>query len=361
MIQVQKLNLDKSKRMIITSDIHGNLNLFKRLLDKVNYSSDDYLFINGDLCEKGPNSLEVVNYVRKLINENVFVTKGNCDVVHRYVFNGNEGIIPYIQNRTESILNEMMAKYDKSLDDFLNLQELTVFYKENFSEMINWLESLPIAYETDDYIMVHAGIDNLQDWYETEEATALYAKSFHESDHQSEKTVIVGHWPVINYRSNQICSHNPLLDLEKRIISIDGGNCIKKDGQLNALIIEEGHISFEFVDDLEREVIVTRDHIDTTNRVGAITYPNYEMNVLERETYFTKCENINLKMIQWLKNEYLIEENGKFYSKDDVSMTFLTVKLGECFKIVDDECDGYVLVKKDNGEIGWIPQNCILK
>lgn len=116
MINVQNIELDKTKRSIVISDIHGNFRLFKKLLDKLNYTEEDYLFINGDLCEKGPNSLEVVTYIMALHkkSDKVFVTKGNCDVLFRYVFNGNEGIISYMKKQKNSILNEMLIKNGKS-------------------------------------------------------------------------------------------------------------------------------------------------------------------------------------------------------------------------------------------------------
>lgn len=361
MIEVRKLNLDNTRRIIVTSDVHANLNLFKKLLDKVRFSPDDYLFINGDLCEKGRNSLELVDYVRKMkrTNPNVHITKGNCDVVHQYVMDGNEGILPYIKGRKHSVLNEMMAQYGKVLDDFVNLQALADFYRANFQETLDFLESLPEAYELDDYIIIHAGIDIVEDWYQTDKQKALYTEAFYEKDHQSEKNVIVGHWPVVNYRSNTVSSHNPIIDLQKRIISIDGGNQIKSDGQLNALIIEDGQCSFCYVDELDQEIMIKRDYMDSLHRVGTVTYPNYEVEVIQQEQYFTKCKNINLGTIQWIKSEYIKEKEGRFYCGMDVSVTFLPVKSGETVKIIDDQCEGYALVKKYNGEVGWIPKDCL--
>ncbi|GGA83455.1 metallophosphoesterase [Ornithinibacillus halotolerans] len=360
MLNVQQIKLNNANRVIITSDIHANLSLFKKLLTKVNYSKDDYLIINGDLCEKGPNSLAVIDYVQSLVKDtpNVYVIKGNCDVVHRYVFNGNEGIFQYMRNRKMSVLNEMIDSIGYSLDDFSNLEELANFYRKHFANEINWLESLPTAIEIEDYIIVHAGIDS-QDWLKTDEDTVLYEKAFYNKGHQLDKTVIVGHWPVVNYRSEQVSSHNPLIDLDKRIISIDGGNLIKQDGQLNALIIEGGNLSYTYVDELVNEVMIVKEHIDTTKRVGTVTYPNYEMEITQKEQFFTQCINKKLGCIQWIKNEYLIEQGGHTFSKDDLSVTFLTVKNGEYVKIIDDDCEGYALVKKTSGEVGWIPKECI--
>lgn len=360
MIEVRRLQLDKTKRSIVISDIHANLKLLENLLNKLNYSEEDYLFINGDLCEKGPNSLEVVEFVKNLSEQsnNVYVTKGNCDVVHRYVFDESDGIIPYMNRQKNSVLNEMLTKHCKTIDDFTNLEELAHFYSQYFRDEIEWLESLPIAYETDDFIVIHAGIENMEDWRQTEETFALYAQAFYEQAHQSNKPVIVGHWPVVNYRANQVSSHNPIIDLEKKIIALDGGNQIKKDGQLNALVFQNDKYSYTYVDELTEGIIVQKDHYDSTKRVGTVTYPNYEMRVIMQEEYFSLCENTNLGIEQWVKNEYLLVDELT-YCKNDLSTTFLSVKQGEKIWIVDSECDGYILVKRENGEVGWIPRFCL--
>jgi protein phosphatase len=361
MIEVRQLEIDKSKRTIIISDIHANLALFKKILHKVNYTKEDYLFINGDLCEKGPESLAVIEYAQEVSKQsaNVYITKGNCDVVHRYVFNGNEGIITYMSRQKNSILNEMLAKYSRSIEDFPNLSELASFYRQHFHEEIKWLESRPIAYETEEFILIHAGIENIKDWKRTEEKTALYAQAFYEQGHQADKLVIVGHWPVVNYRAQQISSNNPLIDFDKKIIALDGGNQIKKDGQLNALIIKNGTYSFTYVDELSEDMVIQKDHIDLSGRVGTVTYPNYELKIIKEDEYFTLCENIKLGIQQWIKNEYLLVENEQIHCKSDLSTTFLSVNQGDRVSIVDNECDGYSLVKKTSGEVGWIPKDCL--
>lgn len=363
MIEIKKLELDETRRLIVISDIHGNLELFQKLLQKVNFTERDCLIINGDLCEKGNNSLKVVDYVRKRVESenNIFITKGNCDVVFRYVFNGNEGIRAYMKNRKNSILNEMLTTYDRSIEEFPNLENLADYYLTHFKDTIDWLESLPLAYEFGEYLVIHAGVEIGKELTETDEDYALYAKAFHEAGHDTEKTVIVGHWPVANYRANLVSSHTPLIDEERRIISIDGGNQIKRSGQLNALIIENGACTYTFVDELEKVVRIQKDHIDSTNRLGTVTYPNYEISPLEQGEHFTICENTNLGVKQWIKNEYIVEEEGQYFSRDDLSTTFLSVKEGELVKIIDDECTGYTQIKKENGDIGWIPNYCFHK
>ena len=70
------------RRVLAISDIHGNLDYLKNLLQKVNFSSADALVLVGDLTEKGPDSLGVVRYVMQLAQGgNVWALKGNCDTV----------------------------------------------------------------------------------------------------------------------------------------------------------------------------------------------------------------------------------------------------------------------------------------
>ncbi|WP_313892284.1 metallophosphoesterase [Psychrobacillus sp.] len=361
MIDVRQVQLDKTKRSIVISDIHANLKLFKKLLNKLHYTIDDYLFINGDLCEKGPKSLEVVEFVQNLCEQSdrVFVTKGNCDVLHRDVFDESAGIMAYMNRQKHSILNEMLEKQSKTKEDFTNLKEIGHFYRQHFHNELNWIDSLPIAYETEAFIVIHAGIENIEDWHETEESFALHTDAFYEKDHIANKTVIVGHWPVVNYRATLTSSHNPVIDLDKKVIALDGGNQIKKDGQLNALIIENNNYSYTYVDDLAYEMIVRTEHIDSTDRLGTVTYPNYEMQTIKKEEYFTLCKNSNLGIEQWIKNEYLLTDSESIRCKTDLSTTFLSVTQSEQVWIIDNDCEGFSLVKKGTGEVGWIPKSCL--
>lgn len=54
--KIQMLSLPNDARVIVVSDIHGELDLFLELLEDVQFNEEDYLIINGDLCEKGRNS-----------------------------------------------------------------------------------------------------------------------------------------------------------------------------------------------------------------------------------------------------------------------------------------------------------------
>ena len=51
----------------VLSDIHGNFEIFKRMLDKIQFNSHDQLYILGDICDRGPCSLIFIFIFKNLI------------------------------------------------------------------------------------------------------------------------------------------------------------------------------------------------------------------------------------------------------------------------------------------------------
>ena len=79
-INVQKIFIPKGQRVIITSDIHGNLMYLKGLLHKVAFSKEDILIIAGDIVEKGNKSLATLRYLIELQKTHqVYLVYGNVD------------------------------------------------------------------------------------------------------------------------------------------------------------------------------------------------------------------------------------------------------------------------------------------
>jgi len=47
-LTIKQLEIQQGKRILVTSDIHGHLSYFKKVLKKAGYCSDDLLIIIGD-------------------------------------------------------------------------------------------------------------------------------------------------------------------------------------------------------------------------------------------------------------------------------------------------------------------------
>lgn len=63
------------------SDIHGQYDLFLQMLEKINFSDKDTLYILGDIIDRGPQPLEIYDYIKD--KENIILLLGN----HEEMFN----------------------------------------------------------------------------------------------------------------------------------------------------------------------------------------------------------------------------------------------------------------------------------
>ncbi|MFK4465344.1 metallophosphoesterase [Bacillus sp. RC252] len=365
MEKIQKLLIPKGVRIIVISDIHGELNLLKELLHKVNFKDDDYLIINGDLCEKGNDSIGVVNYVMDLVvsKPNVYVVEGNCEVVVEALVNENPALINYLCTRKNTIFNEWLGKLNITVNEESDIREVKNILMSHFSKEIKWLTELPTAIETEDYIFVHAGLEDRENWRQTDRKNAIAMPEFFNKSHRADKYVIVGHWPVVNY-SKEAPSNNPVIDKEKKIIAIDGGNAIKEAGQLNAFIIQRttsgDTFSYTHVDYFPEYKVMADFNADSEMH-GGVTYPYYYIEPVERMKDFTICKQIETNELLHVKNEYIKQlESGEYTVKTDISCAQISIRKGDTVSLIDDSCMGYDLIKKDGVE-GWIEKGILLE
>lgn len=47
----------------VISDVHGEYDLFIKLLEKIKFSDSDKIIICGDVVDKGPDSVKLLKYV----------------------------------------------------------------------------------------------------------------------------------------------------------------------------------------------------------------------------------------------------------------------------------------------------------
>ena len=164
------------------ADIHGNYDLFSRLMDKIRFSDADTLFVMGDIVEKGPDSIRLARLLFSLPNVQAIV--GN----HEHVF------LNYYHN-----LMRQTEDYD------LVLQKLKDYFQDGYLldwETVDALDSMPYYIETEKFIGVHAGLP-LKNGRLTlpESATEnqlVYDRTFKEPDvlPYGGKCVFFGHTPT---------------------------------------------------------------------------------------------------------------------------------------------------------------------
>lgn len=159
---VAYVDFKKYKRIIVMSDIHGDLDGFTEVLDKVKFSEEDALVIVGDILEKGAHSLELLHLVMQYVKAgNTYMMAGNNDVwIFKWFDNiySDEDILWYVNAEKRSILVEMMQQLNMKCSKTEDVQVLKNAIEENFSEEIDFLAGLPHIMESNIATFVHAGI-----------------------------------------------------------------------------------------------------------------------------------------------------------------------------------------------------------
>ena len=59
----------------VMSDLHGRYDKYTEMLNKIHFTSDDELYILGDICDRGPSSAQI--YLDIMKRENVHCVMGN--------------------------------------------------------------------------------------------------------------------------------------------------------------------------------------------------------------------------------------------------------------------------------------------
>ncbi|QHQ61323.1 metallophosphoesterase [Anaerocolumna sedimenticola] len=373
---VKRIVVEENRRMIAVSDIHGNLPGLKKLLNKVSFSKDDYLFIVGDMIEKGPQSLNTLRFIMELCKtHNVFPVKGNCDSVAVEIYHDkvHKELLNYMLRRKKCLLNEMCETLSIKVSRKSDMKKIKEALSQNFSEELNWIASLPDIIDTQKFTFVHAGLTSKElDKQKAEKVQSTDA--FLNQGVYLDKYCIVGHWPVVLY-SEAIPDCNPIIDKKHKIISIDGGNVVKRNGQLNAFIIPHIHseeFSYLSFDDIRKGIIISlkegnnnfwKSPISKENQIPdlqekqnsmLIHWIDNKINVLEKEEEFSYCEHNSTKYRMWILNKYIYKEKDGYYCEDSTDYQ-LPVKTGEMVSVIEITKKGYLI--KQNGITGWVCGN----
>lgn len=354
--RIQRWTPEPGRRLLVISDIHGNVPYFEGVLRKAGFSSRDELIIDGDFLEKGKESLRMLRILMELCRQgNTHVLCGNCDgwynIYHpSWRQEHDEQVLQYILWRKSGLLWDMCnaAGIDPfEMGDFTAVkQELLRAFPEEWA----FLRELPHALETERFVFVHAGMqpDKPLQAHTVDELTRV--DHFLTLDRHFDKWVIVGHWPVVLYGKDTVCA-NPIIDGEKRIVSIDGGCVLKDDGQLNCLIIphrDSEDFSFVSYDPFPEKTVL--DQQAGGGRSYYIRWGDSTVEVLERGREFSHCRHRRTGYEMEILTKYLFTDN-RVTDCNDCTDYVLPLQPGDRVRVVEECSKGYFV--KHKGVSGW--------
>ncbi len=188
----------------VTSDLHGySLEMFLKLLNGAGFGENDFLFVLGDVIDRGEHSAELLRWMVE--QPNVQLILGN-----------HEAMLLSCDFLLEPVTDESLAKLDSEKMNLLStwisngatptLTGLRKILKEEPDVMegvLDYLRDAPL-YDTVDvggnkYILVHAGLENYHpsrplNCYTPDEL--LWARPTMNTQYFDDAVVIFGHTPT---------------------------------------------------------------------------------------------------------------------------------------------------------------------
>lgn len=355
------INIDTGTnyKIVVISDIHAHADLLEDLLSKIILKDEDYLVILGDFINKGPQNLKTLRMIMRLSDRpRTYIMKGNHEAFVMNFLNSKDDFVRMMRFLKDDPYELVLHDMAKELNfDIYSCDDAEIFRKlilDNYKEECSFISERPIIFENQDFIMVHGGYEK-DICLESNENGFLKYDNYNELSPVHDKTVIVGHWPASNLRSD-IQSNLPYYNDEKSIITIDGGLGVKTAGELNGFIIssKDGVISYEVIQSnfFEKKKILKKvDFIEED--LIYVNYPHFDIEVLEQKEKFTTCKHVHSGKVFSVFNSLLSKDDT---DKDFINVSyinrFLNLEEGEVVEVTGKYEDCILVKYKD--EFGWI-------
>ena len=252
-IKVEKINENDYNRIFVMSDIHGQYDLFLKMLDKIKLKREDLLVIIGDICDRGKKSYEIYMKCMKMrkLGYNL-----------KFILGNHEDML------LEDLENDYPIRYETEYSVFRNSKyfenkDMKDWHEENFLEeiewLVKWLKNCPLVISGNENIFVHAGLDLKKVLEKQEKETVLWTREEFwlmenvELEEYKGKNIYFGHTPNINGRISKKTD---------RIKGIDCGaffthflGCVEVKSQKEIYVYEDEYIQFpEVLDKVFREI-----------------------------------------------------------------------------------------------------------
>lgn len=178
----------------VVSDIHGYYKRFLELLEKINFSEKDTMYILGDIIDRGPEIAELVEFV--VNTPNIKMILGN----HEDMF------LTYYD--TKSYDDKELWYYNGGAVTDMAFSKLP---KEKVKNYINYFEGLPIELEIEvnnqKYLLVHGNYvtDREKKYLSPFEYRfqVIWSRVSKRDKGPKDKIVIFGHTPTHKYMGNE--------------------------------------------------------------------------------------------------------------------------------------------------------------
>lgn len=243
------------EQVFVIGDLHGSFQALEKLLTKWDAQKQRLIFL-GDYINRGNESLQVLQRVKGLVEEyGAVALKGNHESMfmewltepEKYALTFlNIGGVPTLQS---------MKTFEMGEDPTIG--ELIAGIREEHSQLLAWMESLPLYYRWEQYFFSHAGINPyVRHAEESTEQDLLWIRDeFTEFPHEADEIVVFGHTLTTNL--NRDLSSEVWISPCHKKIGIDGG-ILYPNGRLNGVVLTKGEPSIMIHSVMNEELLIEK-------------------------------------------------------------------------------------------------------
>ena len=226
----------------VISDLHGMYADYCAMLKKIRFCSEDRLYILGDICDRGPDTVPL--YMDIMARENVYCIRGNHEEMLLAALPQTFG---YLKKMCD--FSAMTGLYDTESWCACggDTTRLALFFCEQktVEEIYSYISDMPyyrsITVGNTEYIMVHAGLDEFSPEkplgdYSSEDLVWSRPDFDQRLWPDERKKLIVGHTPTFAFREDRTAE---IYHGKGDIIVVDCGAVFKETGgRLGCLCLE---------------------------------------------------------------------------------------------------------------------------
>ena len=240
----------------VMSDLHGQYELYEKMLEKIQFSQDDLLYVLGDVLDRGDESLKIL--LDMMERPNVVFLAGNHEVMAMQCLPvlmqemTKESIAALDEDAILKLMRWLRNGAQKTIDAFHKLDSETRQAAIEYIEEAELYEEIEMGEKT--YLLVHGGLRNFKpdkELWEYELDALVWERPDYEIPYFTDyRYVITGHTPTLAIRNNL----NPgYIYRKNHHIAIDCG-CCYDSGRLGCIRLDD-----------EKEFYVERPHTQSNS------------------------------------------------------------------------------------------------
>ena len=249
-------------KLFVVSDIHSFMMPMVMALNDKGFEPNNpghLLIICGDLFDRGPDTVKLINYINNLTN--IILIRGNHEDLMEEMWNRGYAQTHDISNGTLRTANDILLAHEDEVDEHMPLLTVKRYLGPIFDRMVDYFETknyvfvhgwIPLKYDSDKpYAEYSQPTEYYDEWRDGDWDQARWTNGIRAAAKGKiipNKTIICGHWHCsYGHMRDSIKTDNWIEEFGETaiwepyygngVIAID--RCAAYTGEVNVLVLED--------------------------------------------------------------------------------------------------------------------------